>query len=291
MTTEQEKTEETKLVVPHPYKHPNRFEEPEPEVKNEDQVEKNPLAEETSFLKRKANGEDTSNEDQGTDVDWKSRYDNLRSWSNKKITEMQVSEEQVKKQLQKDLNLQDPLTQEQLDEILKKNPDLYKFVETIADNRATVRSKEMEDELEDVRKNFKKTLRDKAELQILAEHKDWNELKVDSNFNDWVEQRPKETQDSVYEQNTNPQPVIDLLNYYKLEKGFSTVHRSSNRDEEKDLARFVDTKDSPSPGKGNKKIWTESEVAALSSKDKYWFEKNHDEIMLARQEGRYDTTK
>ena len=140
-------------------------------------------------------------------------------------------------------------------------------------------------DLESVKQREKTLEKEKAFEELLRLHPDFNDLKTNEKFLEWLDEQPQQLSDGIYKNNTDAKWAGRIISLYKSETGVSI--KKPTRTKESDAAatvakqqpREVATKDS------TKKVWKGSDIAKL----KPWeFEKVESEIDLARQEGRID---
>ena len=237
---------------------------------------------ENSFAEKKAKEEDH---------DYKKRYDDLKKHYDAKLGEFKSEREQLVaelntfKQHTQELprGATPPKTLEELEEFKEKYPDVFEVVETVAGVQSEAKVAQLRKDLESVKQREKTLEKEKAFEELLRLHPDFNDLKTNEKFLEWLDEQPQQLSDGIYKNNTDAKWAGRIISLYKSETGVSI--KKPTRTKESDAAatvakqqpREVATKDS------TKKVWKGSDIAKM----KPWeFEKFEKEIDLARQEGR-----
>lgn len=237
----------------------------------------------------------TTTDDKSTAVDdsgnWKKRYGDLRSYSQRQINELNAKikalEEQNNTQA-KQYTL--PKTKEEVQEWATKYPDVYGMIKSminidLIEATETVNKKfqSLEEREHDIKKR-------EALNAIVAAHPDFYDLETDLVFQEWIITKSKRTQDALFENDTDAQAAIEVLNLYKLESG--QTRKKASTPNARDAAKEVRTQSTrvPAPRSGTGEYdFSESQIEAMTSRE---YEKNETAIEEARRSGRiyYDIT-
>jgi hypothetical protein len=235
--------------------------------------------EETSFAKPA----------EGSDTDYKKRYDDLKKHYDSKLAEWKKEREdlasarQVGEQSGVDAS-ELPETVEELEEFKRKYPDVYRVVERISGMQAEKNVRELKEEVETLRSREEKLKIQGAYKELLNAHPDFRELKQDENFLRWLDQQPESIADGIYKNNTDSKWAIRVVDLYKADTGVGKKTRKSKDADPAAIVSKTSAKDI-SEGSADKKVWKASEIGKL----KPWeFEKIEKEIDSARAEGRID---
>lgn len=228
---------------------------------------------------------------EGSDTDYKKRYDDLKRHYDSKLDEWKQEREELAnaQQAGRDSGLdmsQLPKTPEDLAKFKQDYPDVYAIVETVSSLQAENRLKDLKDEVETLKGREKKMEVQSAYKELLNAHPDFQNLKTDEKFLTWLDEQPSSIADGIYKNNTDSKWAIRVVDLYKADTGVSTKKKRNASDA--DPAAVVKTstaKDVVGESSGDKKIWKASEIGRL----KPWqFEKLEAEIDSARAEGRID---
>lgn len=231
--------------------------------------------------------EDTKQEDNQVPLtkeeeSFKKRYGDLRRHMQVKEKEWEDKFQELESRMQGTTSLTPPKSREEVEEWIKKHPDVAAIVQALADDVATKRFSVAEQRLQELDADRFEVTRQKAEQEILKSHSDFNEIKVSDDFHEWAEEQPKWVQDAVYENADDPRSVIRVLDLYKVDRGMTKTARKQS---EKDAATFVRTKSKTvleDDAAGS--YFSESQVSAMSDKE---YEKNQDKILEAMRNGRF----
>tara|TARA_X000001388_G_scaffold69768_1_gene58456 strand:- start:85 stop:954 length:870 start_codon:yes stop_codon:yes gene_type:complete len=243
-------------------------------------------------LKKEQKGEVDAKESVATDQEpdsaeersFKKRYGDLRKHQQQqqKSLEDKVSalENQLEEATKKEIKL--PKTEEEIDKWTTEYPDVAAIVETIAMKKAREQSKTMEKRIVEIENMRTEATKEKAEVELLKFHPDFNTIREEDDFHEWAEQQPKWVQDALYENQEDARSAARAIDLYKVDKGIKTSNKPSN----KDAAKSVNIKSKAGEPLTNesKNYLKESEIQAMSAKE---YEKHSEEIMDAIRSGKF----
>lgn len=221
----------------------------------------------------------------GEEKSFKKRYGDLRrhmqtkeqEW-NEKFESLQT---QLKEATRKEIKL--PKSDEDIEAWTQKYPDVAAIVETIAIKKAKEQAADLEDRVKAVDEMRINAARDKAEVELLRIHPDFDEIRDSDDFHDWAEEQPKWVQDALYENNNDARSAARAIDLYKSDRNIDK--KKTSTPSTKDAARSVDSRNSRSrPDESTKGVFTESQVAKMSTKE---YEKLSDEIMESIRTGSF----
>ena len=218
---------------------------------------------------------------------FKKRYDDLKRHYDSTIQKHKEELSSLRTQLESTAKqFVAPKSKEELEAWRKEYPDVYDMVETIAMNKATTRTAEIEDKFKNLQLQQEQIAKEKAEVELLKIHPDFNDLRKNEDFHLWAEQQDPTIQNWLYENTSNSKLAARAIDLYKMDRGLSTLTKKEEKDVKKEAAKAISkTKKANDSDVPKKKIWTASEIARLKP---YQFEKFEKEIDLARLEGRIE---
>lgn len=221
---------------------------------------------------------------------FKKRYGDLRRHTQKKELELQKQIDELKEQLEKSATkqLRMPKSEEEISEWAKEFPDVAKIVETIAMKKAQEQSKALEERLKKLDEMQADTLRQKAEAELMRLHPDFDEIRDQEQFHDWVEAQPKWVQSALYENETDAISAARAIDLYKADMGLTT--KKSKKSEDKEAAKSVGSRSKTGFDASNEQgTFRESDVERMSPAE---YEKNQEAIVAAIKAGKfiYDRT-
>ena len=247
------------------------IEEEEVEVQQEEVVEAQPA-------------EDTEEET------FKKRYGDLRRYMQQTVENKDKELEDLKRQLNqnKKEEFKLPTSEEEIEAWATKYPEVAKIVDSIAQKRAREASQEVEQSMSDLRKMKSQLEREKAEHQLKQMHPDFDSIRADKRFHQWVKEQPTYLQDALYKNETDAIAAGRAIDLFKADMGMIANSRTDAQ-LEKEAAKAVSKTGKNSPSASPNAEWSESKVAALKA---YEYEKYEEDILSAMQSGKfvYDMT-
>ena len=231
----------------------------------------------TPIAERPANAEDRA---------FKKRYDDLKKHYDSTISKHKEELNSLRGQLESSTKqFTPPKSKEELEAWRKEYPDVYSMVETIAMDKATTQSAELENKFKNLQVQQEQIAKEKAEVELLKLHPDFNELRANDDFHAWAEQQDPTIQGWLYENTANSKLAARAIDLYKADRNIVKA-KKEEKDIKKEAAKAVSkTKKATDTDVPKKKIWTTTEIASLKPHE---FDKFEKEIDLARLEGRIE---
>ena len=224
---------------------------------------------------RNKSPEQRAEEDEDANLDaeestFKKRYGDLRRHMQRTQEEnnrqLRLLQDQVESLTRKQVKL--PKSDQELDAWAKKYPDVAKIVETIATKKAMEARGEVDQRLKRVEELETKIAREKAEKELARLHPDFDELRQDKAFHEWVSQQPKWIQSALYDNDTDFLGASKAIDLYKSENG------RKKRTKDTDAARSVPTRNRREDLSDGKVTWSESRVKPPTAQEYEKFEKD-----------------
>jgi hypothetical protein len=235
--------------------------------------------ESTSFVQEK----------QETDHDYKKRYDDLKKHYDAKVNEFKQEIADLKTamqspQAQMPEGVPMPKTPEELQAFKDQYPEVFEVVQTVSSLQAESQLSELRNELGTIKEREKQLEKQKAYEELLRLHPDFDDIKGDEKFLEWLGEQPESISDGIYKNNTDARWAARVLDLYKADMGQTTKKRTkSNASAAEAVTRTVARDVKTTTGKD--RIWKASEIGKM----KPWeFEKLEAELDAARSEGRID---
>jgi hypothetical protein len=235
---------------------------------------------------RNKSPEQRAEEDEDANLDaeestFKKRYGDLRRHMQRTQEEnnrqLRLLQDQVESLTRKQVKL--PKSDQELDAWAKKYPDVAKIVETIATKKAMEARGEVDQRLKRVEELETKIAREKAEKELARLHPDFDELRQDKAFHQWVFQQPKWIQSALYDNDTDFLGAAKAIDLYKSENG------RKKRSKDTDAARSVPARSHREDLSDGRVTWSESRVKRLTAREYEKFEKD---IENAIRSGNFD---
>ena len=216
---------------------------------------------------------------------FKKRYDDLKRHYDKTLNKHKTEVTKLKTQVEQATSqMLPPKDPNELQAWKQKYPDVYDVIESVALNQADARAKQLEEKYEFLQNQQAQIAKEKAEVELLKKHPDFQEIRATDEFHEWVAIQDPTIQGWLYDNPDNADLCARAIDLYKVDKGITSKSKSKTEVKKKDAAKAVTT-----TKKGNqinvteKKIWTVDEISKLKP---YEFDKHEKEIMQARREGR-----
>ena len=218
---------------------------------------------------------------------FKKRYDDLKKHYDSTINKHKDELSSLRTQLESSTKqFVPPKSKEELEAWRKEYPDVYDMVETIAIDKATTQTAELENKYKNIQLQQEQIAKEKAEVELLKLHPDFNDIRAKDDFHEWAEQQDPTIQSWLYENTSNSKLAARAIDLYKMDRGQSTLTKKEEKDVKKEAAKAISkTKKATDSDIPKKRIWTTSEISKLKP---HQFEKFEKEIDLARLEGRIE---
>lgn len=275
-----EKQSQKTAIVPFGKRNANRerIEQEEAELKKltEKNTEKADSSEE--------NTEDDSNLS-AEEKSFKKRYGDLRRHSQQQASSLQKQIDELKQQLTQSTEQQIklPKSEDELATWAKTYPDVAKIVETIAIKKAKEQTAALDERFKALDERDKMTAREKAELELLKLHPDFDTIRDTDDFHNWAEEQPAWVQQALYENDTDARSAARAIDLYKIDRN---IGKAKPKKETSSAAESVNARGSRSVpvGEDANGVIYESQVAKMSTLQ---YEKNLETIQKAMQTGKF----
>ena len=268
--TEQEIEQEqnTKaLLEPRPYKRKSEPEDTAPDSKDTSSEE-----EATQVEERPVNAEEKV---------FKNRYDDLKRHYDSTVNKHKEETSNLKRQLEESTQQALPKTKEEIEAWRNKYPDVYDVIQTIAQTKADEKAKSVETKLKDLEVAQANVAKDKAEVELSKLHPDFNDIRADDKFHDWVSKQDSTIRGWLYDNTSNATLASRAIDLYKMDAGITKSKKNSIN--KKEASKSVTSTSKKDIEAGDKKVWSVREIAKLKPQEYIKYEKDIDQ---ARLEGR-----
>jgi len=253
----------------------------------QDDDEETVVAEDPSDEATPAETQSFAEPQEGSDTDYKKRYDDLKRHYDSKLDEWKRERQELAEAQQagRDSGLSAselPKNPDELEDFKRKYPDVYAIVETVSSLQAESKLKTLKEEVETLKGKEKDLIVQSAFQQLTNAHPDFLELKTDEKFLMWLDEQPESISDGIYKNNTDAKWAIRVVDLYKADNGIAKKRKTKDVDPAAAVTKTA-AKDVVGEAGKDKKIWKASEIGKM----KPWeFEKLESELDSARAEGR-----
>ena len=219
---------------------------------------------------------------------FKKRYGDLRRHSQQKEEQLKEQIRALETQLSTATKeaIQLPKSDEEISEWSEKYPDVAKIVESIATKKAQELDSTIEKRLEVIAEREADANRKKAEAELLQIHPDFDDIRNDEDFHEWVQAQPTWVQQALYENENDARSAARAIDLYKVDRNIAdkkqSVQKADKAAAEAVSSRGQNTVANNKESQSNQ--WRESDVAKMRPQE---FAKNEEAIMEAIQSGNF----
>jgi hypothetical protein len=237
---------------------------------------------------KKTEAEDVIDDDSNLNAEEKSfkkRYGDLRRHSQQQALSLQKQIDELKQQLTQSTEQQIklPTSEDELATWAKTYPDVAKIVETIAIKKAKEQTAALDERFKALDERDKLTAREKAELELLKLHPDFDTIRDTDDFHNWADEQPAWVQQALYENDTDARSAARAIDLYKVDRN---IGKAKPEKKTSGAAESVNTRGSRSTpvSQDTDGVIYESQVNKMSSLQ---YEKNLEAIQKAMQTGKF----
>ncbi len=210
--------------------------------------------------------------------DLKRHYDSTLGKHKDEVRTLRTQLEQSSKQFVP------PKSKDELEAWRKEYPDVYDMVETIAMTKADTRAKEMEDKYQNLQVQQEQISREKAEVELLKAHPDFQDIRSKDEFHEWAAKQDPIIQGWLYENTANASLAGRAIDLYKMDSGISKLSKKQETAVKNEAARAITkTAKATEVEMPKKKVWSNSEISKMNVRE---YAKHEEEIDKAVREGR-----
>jgi hypothetical protein len=272
-TPEQEQVEE--ILEPTPYQ--NKYRRDLDDKDTDTATEQQDTEEEATPEERPVTAEEKA---------FKKRYDDLKRHYDKTLSKHKTEVTKLRTQVEQSANeMLPPKDPNELQAWKQKYPDVYDVIETVALNQADARAKKLEEKYQFLQEQQTQIAKEKAEVELLKRHPDFQEIRATDNFHDWAQKQDPTIQGWLYDNADNADLAARAIDLYKMDAGITSKKSKTKTDNiKKEAAKAItSTKKANQVNVTEKKIWSVEEISKLKP---FEFDKYEKDIMEARKEGR-----
>ena len=216
-------------------------------------------------------------------VDYKKRYDDLKKHYDGRVNSFKSREEELLAEIRSNRpKYKAPKSAEEIEAFKKEYPDVYGVVETVAHLRSSKETEDLKQEIKSLKELNQSANKEKAEARLARMHPDFEEIRESDEFHNWANNQPEAIKKWVYGNNADAELASRAIDLFKQDTGKSKSKSTLSGDTvpASEMVRVSNSKDI---GYGTKKIFTRSQIAAMSQSE---FDKNEKAIEDAQREGR-----
>ena len=206
---------------------------------------------------------------------FKKRYDDLKRHYDSALTKHKSEVLTLKKQLENSATFIPPKDEKALEEWRKEYPDVYDVIKTVAQKEADDKAKTLADKLSKLEVDQQTVAKQKAEVELLQLHPDFNKIRESQDFHDWASVQDSVIQGWLYDNFNNSQLASRAIDLYKMDRGLKKSDAKKESAKEASKSVTSTNRGSEKDVKG-KKVWSLTEIAKLKPSQYAKFEKDID---------------
>ena len=229
---------------------------------------------------------DNETPDTAEERSFKKRYGDLRRHQQEQKSDFEEQIKSLKGELKStstgDMEL--PSTEEEIAEWASKYPQVANIMQTMALKAAKDQNETLSSRMKEIDDLQLSANKGKAEAKLLQIHPDFEEIREQDEFHDWVDAQPKWVQDSLYHNEADATSAARAIDLYKLDAGI-TKKNKAKKGNSRGAAQEVSSRGGSSPTEGSgEQQFLESDVAAMTINI---YEENQDAIAKAMRSGNF----
>ena len=229
---------------------------------------------------------DDETPDTAEERSFKKRYGDLRRHQQEQKSDF---EEQIKA-LQGELKtsatgeMELPSTEEEIAAWAGKYPQVANIMQTMALKAAKDQNANLSTRMQEIDDLQLSANKGKAEAKLLQLHPDFEQIREEDAFHDWVDAQPKWIQDSLYHNEADATSASRAIDLYTLDAGISKKNKAKKGDS-RSAAQEVSSRGGSTPTEGSgEKQYVESDVADMTIGE---YEEHQDAIAKAMRSGNF----
>ena len=229
---------------------------------------------------------DNETPDTAEERSFKKRYGDLRRHQQEQKSDFEEQIKSLKGELKStstgDMEL--PSTEEEIADWASKYPQVANIMQTMALKAAKDQNETLSSRMKEIDDLQLSANKGKAEAKLLQIHPDFEEIREQDEFHDWVDAQPKWVQDSLYHNEADATSAARAIDLYKLDAGI-TKKNKAKKGNSRGAAQEVSSRGGSSPTEGSgEQQFLESDVAAMTINT---YEENQDAIAKAMRSGNF----
>jgi len=217
---------------------------------------------------------------------FKKRYGDLRRHQQEQKSEFEEQIKALKSELKSSSTgeMELPSTEEEIAEWATNYPQVANIMQTMALKAAREQNETLSTRMQEIDDLQQTANKSKAESQLLQIHPDFEDIRADDAFHEWVDSQPKWVQDSLYHNESDATSAARAIDLYKLDAGITKKvkgKKGNSRSAAQDVS--VSGGSAPTEGSGEKQ-YLESDVAKMDIRQ---YEEHQDAIAKAMRSGNF----
>ena len=217
---------------------------------------------------------------------FKKRYGDLRRHQQEQKSEFEEQIKSLKSELKSSSTgeMELPSTEEEIAEWATNYPQVANIMQTMALKAAREQNETLSTRMQEIDDLQQTANKSKAESQLLQIHPDFEDIRADDAFHEWVDSQPKWVQDSLYHNESDATSAARAIDLYKLDAGISKKNKGK-KGNSRSAAQDVSVRGGSAPTEGSGEMqYLESDVASMNISE---YEEHQDAIAKAMRSGNF----
>lgn len=229
---------------------------------------------------------DDETPDTAEERSFKKRYGDLRRHQQEQKSDFEEQIKALKGELKAtstgDMEL--PSTEEEIAAWAGKYPQVANIMQTMALKAAKDQNETLSSRMKEIDDLQLSANKGKAEAKLLQIHPDFEQIREEDAFHDWVDEQPKWVQDSLYHNESDATSAARAIDLYKLDAGINKKNKGK-KGNNRSAAQDVSSRGGSTPTEGSgEQQYVESDVAAMTISE---YEEHQDAIAKAMRSGNF----
>ena len=230
--------------------------------------------------------EDDATPDTAEERSFKKRYGDLRRHQQEQKSDYEEQIKSLRGELKSSSTgeMELPSTEDEIAAWAGKYPQVANIMQTMALKAAKDQNETLSTRMKEIDDLQLSANKGKAEAKLLQIHPDFEQIREEDAFHDWVDTQPKWIQDSLYHNEADATSAARAIDLYKLDAGISKKNKAK-KGNSRSAAQEVGSRGSSSPTEGSgEQQYMESDVANMTITE---YEKHQDAIAVAMRSGNF----
>ena len=230
--------------------------------------------------------EDDATPDTAEERSFKKRYGDLRRHQQEQKSDYEEQIKSLRGELKSSSTgeMELPSTEDEIAAWAGKYPQVANIMQTMALKAAKDQNETLSTRMKEIDDLQLSANKGKAEAKLLQIHPDFEQIREEDAFHDWVDAQPKWIQDSLYHNEADADSAARAIDLYKLDAGISKKNKAK-KGNSRSAAQEVGSRGSSSPTEGSgEQQYMESDVANMTITE---YEKHQDAIAVAMRSGNF----
>ena len=230
--------------------------------------------------------QDDATPDTAEERSFKKRYGDLRRHQQEQKSDYEEQIKSLRGELKSSSTgeMELPSTEGEIAEWANRYPQVANIMQTMALKAAKDQNETLSNRMKEIDDLQLSANKGKAEAQLLQIHPDFEQIREEDAFHDWVDTQPKWIQDSLYHNEADATSAARAIDLYKLDAGISKKNKAK-KGNSRSAAQEVGSRGSSSPTEGSgEQQYVESEVANMPMNE---YEQHQDAIAKAMRNGNF----